>query len=158
MICTFHCHPATDPRHRASRLQCLGLFVAGVTVLAFWNPLTHPGPVCCLMRRGVGLPCPLCGATRGAALCLRGHPLEASAYNPLVLPLGVVALYLACKWAVEVARGVRIEINWHPALARLAPWLLHLTVFSSWAYLLVYRREDDFAASWLGGLWRTFFS
>jgi hypothetical protein len=158
MICTFRCHPAVDPLHRAVRLQYLGLMAAGVTLLAVWDPLTHPGPMCCLMRRGIGLPCPLCGLTRGAALCLRGHPLAASAYNPLVLPVALLALLLACRWSVEVVRRVRVEVSWHPVVGRTLPWLLHLAVLAGWAYLLVYRREDEFAASWFGAVWHALLS
>jgi hypothetical protein len=158
MICTLRCHCATDPLHRAGRLRGLGLLVAGAAVLSVWDPLAHPGPTCCLLRHAVGLPCPLCGLTRGAALCLRGHPLEASAYNPLVVPLAVVALVLACKWAVEVVRGVRIEMRWHPVVGRALPWLAHLALLADWAYLLTYRREDDFASSWLGSVWKALFS
>ena len=37
--------------------------------------------------RAFGIPCPLCGVTRGVALCLPGRPVEATSYNPLTVPI-----------------------------------------------------------------------
>jgi Protein of unknown function (DUF2752) len=147
--------PFTDPWQRALRLQGVGLMSLGVGVLAVWNPLTHPGPIVCLLRHAVGLPCPLCGMTRGVALSLRGHPLDASLYNPLTVPVLAAALVLAVKWSVEYVTRRQIDVVMPPRLYRSLLLGVQLVFLASWAYLLLFRREDPFAACWLGRLLHT---
>ncbi|HVS37991.1 MAG TPA: hypothetical protein VMS17_20695, partial [Gemmataceae bacterium] len=65
MIPCLHVRPCPHPAHRATRLQLLGAALAGIALLAVWNPVAHPGPKCCLLRWAIGLPCPGCGMTRG---------------------------------------------------------------------------------------------
>ena len=68
-----------------------------------------------------------------AALALRGRWGEACAYNPLVLPGLLLAALLACKWAVEYARGRRLEVVL-PAPWRHALWgAAYAAVLASWA-------------------------
>ena len=59
--------------------------------------LLHGGGLCCLFRELTGLYCPGCGSGRAAIALLRGHPLEAMGYNPLLfllgLPCGVLLLW-----------------------------------------------------------------
>jgi hypothetical protein len=142
----------TDSWQRALRLQGVGLVSLGLGVLAVWNPLTQPGPTVCLLRHAVGLPCPLCGMTRGVALSLRGHPLEASLYNPLTVPVLVAALFLAVKWSAEYVTRRQIDVVVPPRLYRVLLVGGQLVFLASWAYLLLFRREDPFAGSWLGRL------
>jgi hypothetical protein len=159
MICSFTARPFPNARARAGHLQLVGLGLLAFAVLCVWNPVTHPGPkIClCLMRRAVGLPCPLCGMTRGVALCLRGRFAEATQFNPLAMPCVLLGLALLAKWSYEYARGVRLEVVWHRRAARLAFLsLCSLILLANWAYLLSYRREDDFATSAAGRLLRAF--
>jgi hypothetical protein len=142
----------SHPSHWTSRLLTLGGVLCAFGVAVAWNPLTHPGPKCCLLRMAVGLPCPLCGMTRGIALCVRGRFLEATWYNPLAVPVFIAALALCMKWTFEIATTRKIEVvlpsAWNTGLRAG----LYGVVLASWAYLLVFRREDDFAATWLGQL------
>jgi hypothetical protein len=142
--------PCSNPTHRAGRLQLLGCALLGFAVVAAWNPVEHPGPRCCLMRSLFGLPCPLCGMTRGLAMCVRGRFLEATWYNPLAVPLFVLALVLCAKWAYEFITKRSVEIVLTRAW-RTCLWLgVYAALLAAWAYLLTYRREDDFATTWLG--------
>jgi hypothetical protein len=138
------------------RLQGCGLVAVGVGLLAVWDPLTHPGPRMCPLRETVGLPCPLCGMTRGVSLCLHGHPAEASVFNPLAAPVLIVALVLAVKWAVEFGSGRCFDVLVPPWLGRRLWMLGYAIVLMNWAYLLVYRREDSFDSTLLGRLWALF--
>jgi hypothetical protein len=148
--------PFPDRRLRAQRLHFFGLGLLAFAVLAVWNPVAHPGPKFCLLRHAVGLPCPLCGLTRGTALVLRGRWVEGSYYNPLAVPCVVVGALLVMKWAVEYRRNQRLQIVWgRRALTLLAVVVPQVVVLASWAYLLRYRREDDFAESLVGQLWHT---
>jgi hypothetical protein len=157
MICSLTARPLPNPRARAGRLQLVGLGLLAFAVLAVWNPVTRPGPKFCMMRWGIGLPCPLCGMTRGVALCLRGQFTEATRYNPLAIPCVLLGLALLAKWSYEYARGVRLEVVWHSRAARLLFLALPtLVLLANWAYLLRYRREDNFADSVLGWLLRAF--
>jgi hypothetical protein len=53
-------------------------------------------------------------------------------------------------WAWEYRANCRLVLGWSRTtrLALLA--LASLAVLASWAYVLAYRREDDFATSWVG--------
>jgi len=153
MIVRIHKEPFTQRSQRAFRLQGAGFIALGIGILVVWNPLTQPGPTMCLLRRAVGLPCPLCGMTRGVSLCLRGHPLEASLFNPLTVPVLLLAVVLAVKWAIEFGTGRRFDVivpRWLSRNLMLAGYLL---LAANWTYMMIYRREDPFATTWLGQLW-----
>lgn len=154
MIVRVERQPFRDRSDRLLRLHGCGLIALGVTALAVWNPVTQPGPRVCLLRHAVGLPCPLCGMTRGVALCLRGRFHEASLINPLAGPVLLLALVLVVKWILEFTSGRRFAValpRWvSRALFRAAVLLLLI----NWIYLLIYRREDPFFTTWLGQLWK----
>jgi hypothetical protein len=150
----FRSRPFAHPAERLGRLQRLSLVLLGLAVLVVWDPVARPGPKVCLLRHAVGLPCPLCGLTRGASSGLRGRFLEAASFNPLALPLLVFAVLLAVKWGVEYATGRRFEVPTSRRTRRAALVVVSLALLAVWVYLLLYRREDDFAACWLGRLLR----
>jgi hypothetical protein len=146
--------PFDRPAERLGRLQRLSAALLGLTALAVWDPAAHPGPKLCLLRHAVGLPCPLCGMSRGVSCSLHGHFHQASTFNPLAVPVLLLALGLCVKWGLEYATGRRLDIHFSRRLLRAAVVVVHLAVLAAWAYLLRYRVEDDFAASWLGRLLR----
>jgi hypothetical protein len=152
MIPFLQVRPNAHPYHRASRLQLLGGALLGFAVLAVWDPVAHPGPKCCLLRLAFGLPCPVCGMTRGVAMCERGRFLEATIYNPMSVPFCIVALALCGVWAYEFAMKKSVIVTLAP-MWRKALWAaVGAAVLASWAYMLLFRREDDFASTWLGHL------
>ena len=147
--------PCSHPTHRAGRLQLLGFALLGFGVAALWNPVAHPGPKCCLLRHLVGLPCPMCGMTRGVAMCVRGRFLEATWYHPLAVPLVAVALLFCLKWTYEFVTMRSVEVVLSRAW-RIGLWaVVYAALLASWVYLLMYRREDDFAATLLGQVWHS---
>jgi Protein of unknown function (DUF2752) len=156
MIPFLQVRPCAHASHRTSRLQMLGSALTGFAVLAIWNPVVHPGPSCCLLRWAVGLPCPLCGMTRGMALCERGRFLEATWYNPLAVPVFAAALVLCLKWAFEFTTKQSVVVVLRPAWNR-ALWVgVYAVLLAAWVYLLVFRREDDFAGTWVGQMMHCF--
>jgi hypothetical protein len=152
MTAHLHVRPCSHPSHRAGRLVRLGGALAGFTLLAVWDPIAHPGPMLCPMRWAVGLPCPACGMTRGLALCERGRFLEALAYNPLAVPLFFLILALCIVWTYEFATNRSVEVVLPPVWKKGLWAAVCVALLASWAYLLVFRREDVFAASCLGQL------
>jgi hypothetical protein len=154
MILTWQREPVLTPFQRKCRLIWLTVGLAGLILLSVWNPLEKPGPKMCGMRLLVGLPCVSCGMTRGGALCLRGHPIEASTYNPLTIPVFLLFLGLGIKWAYECLTGTFLRIIWDRRWARAFFLLLVLIVLANWAYMITYRREDTFEESLLGQLLR----
>jgi hypothetical protein len=152
----FRFRPFDHPRERVARLQRLGLGLFAAAALAVWNPAERPGPTLCLLRHACALPCPLCGLTRGVALCLRCQPVRGSHYNPLAVPFLVLAGLLAARWAVEYWADRRLVVAC-PRWLRRALWgALYAALLAAWVQGLVYRREDDFASSWLGRVVRLF--
>jgi hypothetical protein len=138
---------------RLLRLQGVGLIALGITTLLIWNPLTQPGPKVCLLRHAVGLPCPLCGMTRGVALCLRGRFSDAAWFNPLAGPVLVLAIGLAFVWGIEFVGGRRFDAIAPRWLRRGGYHAFFLLMLANWIFLIAYRREDAFATTWLGQLW-----
>lgn len=153
MIVRVQREPFRDRSERLLRLQGFSLIALGVSTLVLWNPLTQPGPRLCLLRHAVGLPCPLCGMTRGVALCLRGRFEEASQFNPLAAPVLLLALGLAIKWAIEFVRGRHFKVLVPAWVSRQWLQAAFLLVLVNWIYMLIYRREDPFLTTWLGQLW-----
>ncbi len=148
--------PFSHPSQRSSRLLMVGCALAGFAVAVVWDPIAHPGPVCCLLRRSVGLPCPMCGMTRGVALCAHGRLFEATKCNPLAIPFCLLVGMMCAKWIFEVATGKSVGVILRPT-GKKALWAgLYAALLATWAYLLVYRREDDFASTWLGQMLQLF--
>ncbi len=79
--------------------------LAAGTALGLWAP-TMEGPVFCLFRRGLQLPCPGCGLTRAFGLLASGDLAAAIRMHPLA-PL--LAAELAAGWGLLglAAHGVR---------------------------------------------------
>ncbi|MFO0844150.1 MAG: DUF2752 domain-containing protein [Gemmataceae bacterium] len=152
MIVRPRLRPFESPRDRAARLVWVALLSLAYLGLAVWDPVTTPGPACCAMRHAVALPCPLCGCTRGVALCLRGRPVEATVGNPLSLPAALGGLVLVALWSFEYLKGAEVEFVWRRPWRRVFLAGATLALIATWVYLLAFRREDDFAASWLGRL------
>ena len=144
--------PFLRPRDRASRLVIIVVVGLAVLLVAVWNPVTTPGPTLCGARLAFGLPCPLCGGTRGAALALRGQIGESVAYNPLSIPALAFAIWLIGRAAFEYVSGKQVILDRPRWLRRSTPYLITVAILGTWVYLLLYRVEDDFAGSWLGML------
>jgi hypothetical protein len=151
-ICTVRVEPFSNPVQRASRLLLFSSVLLGLAVLVFWNPVAQPGPKMCMLRHLIGLPCPACGLTRGTALCLRGQVSEATAFNPLALPMLLTALALLSKWAAEYAGNRRIDLVWAPRWKTAFVIAFNLVLLANWIYLIIFRREDPFPSSVLGAL------
>src|SRR5262249_8309346 len=146
MIVRAHLVPFRHPRDRAARLPCIVVAGLALLLVALWNPVSYPGPVMCVARLAFGIPCPLCGGTRGAALCLRGQPLEATAYNPLSIPALVLVVALLVRWSGEYLSGKRLVFEGPAWVGRAIHFLVIAIVVGTWIYLLCYRIEDDFAS------------
>jgi Protein of unknown function (DUF2752) len=144
--------PFIQQRDRAMRLPVIVVVGLGVLLVAVWNPVTTPGPTLCGSRLAFGIPCPLCGGTRGAALALRGHVAESIAYNPLSIPALLFAFWLILRASIEVVSGNQIIIDRPRWLRVSTPYLITFALVATWVYLLMYRIEDDFASSWVGQL------
>jgi hypothetical protein len=148
--------PFSHPSQWTGRLLMLGGALVGLGVAVAWNPIAHPGPRCCLLRMSVGLPCPACGMTRGVCLCARGRFLEATWYNPLAILFVILAVVLCVKWIFEIASKRHVAIALRPAWNKRLWAGVYAVVLASWVYLLVFRREDAFASTWLGQLLHLF--
>jgi hypothetical protein len=119
--------PAVERRKgataRSSRLFLLaGLLaaLAGLAVLYFFDPATHGFYPLCPLYRMTGLQCPGCGGLRALHQLLHGHLGAAWRFNPLVIILLPVGLWLGlreCAGAWQTGR-------WPAALRPIHGWMV----------------------------------
>jgi hypothetical protein len=111
-----------------------GLVLAVIALKPLWivvAPLLRP----CVFRSITGVPCPTCGATRGALALLDGRLIDGLAFNPLVATaavLFVVGGVVAPIWAWR--RGSAPEISQPlPMWLRIALVVVFLV---NWAWVI----------------------
>ena len=115
-------------------LARLALPLGALGVCAVTDP-QHPGAfIACPFRVITGLPCPLCGMTRGVAALLRGRWQEALGFHlfsPLVLAAMAAWILIETGHALRLwnARGIG---KW---ALRPAPWIGALAVCTAYGAL-----------------------
>jgi hypothetical protein len=81
-----------------------GLRLAGAAMLPIALVLPHlpidPVPPCPL-RTLTGIPCPLCGSTRGVVAAMHGHLAHAVSLNPASLLVIILAVAVLVFWRVR---------------------------------------------------------
>ena len=114
----------TDRRAALARLPVPAIALAACACV---EPQHPSGWILCPFRLLTGLPCPMCGMTRGIASLLRGRWPDAVAYHAFS-PL--VAAGLAAWILVELgqAAGLWNAHKLHDNALRPAPWLAFLAV------------------------------
>lgn len=110
-------------------LLILGLWSAGVAIVAVLAASGQSTPTLCLLARSTGLPCPTCGGTRAVMALGRADIAEALRLNPLV----TVALMLGPFAAVLVASPRR------RCSSAATAALIIVCVALNWTYLLIMR-------------------
>jgi hypothetical protein len=108
----------TDVDLRPLRLAGLALVPAAFVIS--WLPVDPVPP--CPLRTLTGVPCPLCGSTRGVIAAVHGHVGHALALNPASLGVLVLAAMLVLGWRVD---RVRIPI-----------WCIVMVFAVLWSYQL----------------------
>jgi hypothetical protein len=103
---------------RPLRLASLGLVPAALVLSV--APFTPVPP--CPLRTLTGVPCPLCGSTRGVIAAVHGHIGHALALNPASILVLVLAVAIVVGWRVE---RVRIPV-----------WVIVAVFGALWAYQL----------------------
>ena len=113
----------TDVDLRPLRLAALGLVPAAL--LLEWLPVDPVPP--CPLRTITGVPCPLCGSTRGVIAALHGHVGRAIELNPASLIVLALAVILVLGWRVE---RVRIPV-WGVVAVFAVLWSYQLFKYST---------------------------
>jgi hypothetical protein len=90
----------TDVDLRPLRLAGLALVPAALVV----NALPVDPVPSCPLRTLTGIPCPLCGSTRGVIAAVHGHLGHALELNPASLLVLALAAILVLGWRVERVR------------------------------------------------------
>jgi hypothetical protein len=101
---------------RPLRLAGLALIPAALVLKAL--PFSPVPP--CPLRTLTGVPCPLCGSTRGVIAAVHGDIAGAITLNPASLIVLVLAVMLVIGWRVE---RVRIPV-----------WLIVAVFAALWTY------------------------
>ena len=135
-----------------ARVLAAGTALAVLAVSYVYAPYANDGPVVCLLRGLVGIPCPSCGLTR--AFCALAHlelreALRYHALGPLVFTAVVATPFVA---AYEVATRRAVARRWlfssELAWALAALFLIH-HAFRSAAWLTdAAVRESHLHGSW----------
>jgi hypothetical protein len=113
----------TDVDLRPLRLAGLALVPAVLVVNAL--PVDPVPP--CPLRTLTGIPCPLCGSTRGVIAAVHGHLGHALELNPASLLVLVLAAILVLGWRVE---RVRIPV-WGIVAVFAVLWTYQLFKYST---------------------------
>jgi hypothetical protein len=83
-------------------IRLAGLALAPAALALAWLPVDPVPP--CPLRTLTGIPCPLCGATRGVIAAVHGHLGHALELNPASLLVLALAAILVLGWRVERVR------------------------------------------------------
>jgi hypothetical protein len=83
-------------------VRTAGLLLVPAAVALSLSPFDPVPP--CPLRALTGVPCPLCGSTRGVVAAVHGQVGDALALNPASIGVLVIALLLVAGWRVERVR------------------------------------------------------
>lgn len=112
---------------RVSALARMAIPAGALCACALIEPRQPPGWIVCPFRLLTGLPCPMCGMTRGLASLLRGRWTDAVGFH-LLSPVVLVALV---AWMVVEAGQLFRFWNAHPLgqmVLKPVPWLAFVGV------------------------------
>ena len=83
-------------------LRFAGLALVPAAIFLSVSPVDPVPP--CPLRTLTGIPCPLCGSTRGVIAAVHGNIGHALALNPASIGVIVLALLIVLGWRVERVR------------------------------------------------------
>ncbi len=102
-------------------LRVAGLLLVPAAIALSVSPIDPVPP--CPLRTVTGIPCPLCGSTRGVIAAVHGHLTEAIRLNPASILVLVLAVLVVAGWRVE---RVRIPV-----------WVIVAVFAALWSYQLI---------------------
>jgi len=105
-------------------LRLLGLALVPAAFVVAWTPVDVVPP--CPLRTLTGIPCPLCGSTRGVVAAVHGHLGHALTLNPASLLVLALAAMLALGWA----------LGWRGDRIRIPVWCIVAVFALLWSYQL----------------------
>jgi len=101
-------------------LRTAGLLLVPAAIVLSVSPVDPVPP--CPLRALTGIPCPLCGSTRGVIAAIHGDIGHALSLNPASIAVLVMALLIVAGWRIE---RVRIPV-----------WTIASVFAVLWAYQL----------------------
>jgi hypothetical protein len=99
---------AASPGHIAAAIAAVVLAAGAVVVLYLYDPTTNGFYPVCLLHQTTGLLCPGCGTLRALHQLTHGNFAAAWGFNPLVVSLLPVGLWLAVRELVRLTTGRRL--------------------------------------------------
>ncbi|MDP6546595.1 MAG: DUF2752 domain-containing protein [Phycisphaerae bacterium] len=121
------------PRWAIAPVACGAVWLTLIAAIQFFYPDRGANIVLCPLKRLVDLPCPTCGTTRSALSFLRGDPLAALLYNPLVFTVAVMLLVVLLV-RVVFARQVRVHMRRRQSIG--AWWVFAALLLGNWVYVI----------------------
>jgi hypothetical protein len=123
-------------RHRGARerflaLVALSALAVSAALLAIVDPASAGFFPPCLFHTLTGFDCPGCGSLRGLHQLLRGHPVAAFRFNPLMLLALPFEMYALASW---LTRQLTV---WSLPRVRVSPasiWVLLAAILLFWVF------------------------
>lgn len=113
-----------------------GLVLVTFALRPLWTWL-GPNLRPCLLREASGVPCPTCGATRGALALLEGRVVDALQLNPLVTVAAaafIIGGLVAPLWAWRRGTAPTLPLPL-PGWSRLG---IVVVILANWAWVIVH--------------------
>ena len=122
------------PRIPLWLLTVAGLMLCAVAMVAALGAAVEREVLICNLRRMTGVPCPTCGSTRLVLAVLRGRPVEAFGFNPMVM---LALLIGSGAIGFRLLTAHRIRLNLTVRARRRLVLMLAVLFLMNWAYLWV---------------------
>ncbi|MCR4439653.1 MAG: DUF2752 domain-containing protein [bacterium] len=121
-----------------------GLVIAGLMALRLLRPLLQLASPCAFHSL-TGVPCPSCGATRGAVFLANGRIADSLRVNPLFFVLYVALIFwgLGAMGLMLSRRSITVTLSkWEKRLLRIG---LVCGIIANWLYLILSHATEHFS-------------
>ncbi|MHC4608336.1 MAG: DUF2752 domain-containing protein, partial [Planctomycetota bacterium] len=129
--------PSPDRHFVSNRILVILVCTAVVAGSFLYVPLAQDGPVLCVLRAGIGIPCPGCGMTRAFCSLAQLDVLAALGYHIFSLPFAILMLAAPFVAAAEIAHGRRLKFYGFLYSIRLA-WVVAAVLVGYYVVRMIY--------------------
>ncbi|NUO78935.1 DUF2752 domain-containing protein [candidate division KSB1 bacterium] len=130
--------PLSHPEaHRLETYAGLLAIVAIFLISLLVPPFEQSRFTMCLFKNLTGVPCPSCGMTRAFLFLGHGRILQASALNPLALPVALLLLLQGVRLLLRLATLADYRLQLSPFLFRILMVVIFLLCLGLWLFRIL---------------------